>query len=126
MLDGEVEQFVNEEVMEIEPLEAIHVGSQGKGCDWVLERVKSLCHVSGMSYEGYEVEMEKLFRKIGGNRGKMHSPVASPAKSISKGKRELRGLKSTVKYDGKQGLVVSRRQPKRRVRGGAVVCSNDA
>ena len=61
-----VEQFVNEEVLEIDPLEAIHVGSKGKGCDWVLERVKSLCHVWGMSYEGYEVEMEKLFRKIEG------------------------------------------------------------
>jgi hypothetical protein len=120
LLEG-VKQFVNDEVLEIEPLEAIQVDSQGKGCDWVLERVKRLCHVWGMSYEGYEVEMEKLFRKIEGNRGKMHSPVASPVKSSSKGNRELRGLKSTINYDGKQGLVVKGKQPKERARGGAVV-----
>jgi hypothetical protein len=120
LLEG-VKQFVNDEVLEIEPLEAIQVDSQGKGCDWVLERVKRLCHVWGMSYEGYEVEMEKLFRKIEGNRGKMHSPVASPVKSSSKGNRELRGLKSTINYDGKQGLVVKGKQPKGRARGGAVV-----
>jgi hypothetical protein len=120
LLEG-VKQFVNDEVLEMEPLEAIQVESQGKGCDWVLERVKRLCHVWGMSYEGYEVEMEKLFRKIEGNRGKMHNPVVSPVKSSSKGKREIRGLKSTINYDGKQGLVVKGKQPKGRARGGAVV-----
>jgi hypothetical protein len=31
MFSGEVEQFVNKEVKEIEPLEVIHVGSKGKG-----------------------------------------------------------------------------------------------
>ena len=56
----------------------------------------------------------------------MHSPVASPAKSTSKGSRELRGLESTVNYDGKQGHAVRGQQPKRRVRGGVVVCLNDA
>jgi hypothetical protein len=125
LLEG-VKQFANEEVLDIEPLEAIQVESQVKGCDWVLERVKRLCHVWGISYEGYKVEMEKLFRKIEGNKGKLHSPVASPIKSISKGKRELRGLESTINYDGKQGLVVREKQPKRRVRGGAVICLNDA
>jgi hypothetical protein len=92
----------------------------------VLEKVKSLCHVWGMSYKGYEVEMEKLFYRIEENRGKMHSPVASPAKPISKGSRELRGLESTVNYDEKQGHVVRGQQPKRRARSGAVVCLNDA
>jgi hypothetical protein len=79
-----------------------------------------------MSCEGYEVEMEKLFRKIEGNRGKMYSPVASPTKATSKGSRELRGLKSTINYDGKQEHLIKGQQPKRRVRGGAVVCLNDA
>jgi hypothetical protein len=126
MIGGEVEQFVNEEVLEMEPLDAFHADSKGNGCDWVLERVKSLCHVWGMSCEGYEVEIEKLFRKIEGNKGKMNSPVASPAKATSKGSRELRGLESTINYDGKQGHVVRGQQSKRRVRGGAAVCLNDA
>jgi hypothetical protein len=126
MLGGEVEQSVNEEVLEIEPLDAFHADSKGKGSDWVLERVRSLCHVWGMSCEGYEVEMEKLFRKFEGNRGKMNSPVASSAKATPKGSRELKGLESTINYDGKQGHVVRGQQSKRRVRGGAAVCLNDA
>jgi hypothetical protein len=113
MLGGEVEQSVNEEVLEIEPLDAFHADSKGKDSDWVLERVKSLCHVWGMSCEGYEVEMEKLFHKIEGNRGKMNSPVASPAKATPKGSRELRSLESTINYDGKQGHVVRGQQSKR-------------
>ena len=85
MFSREVEQFLNEEVLEIGPLEAIHGGLNGKGCDWVLERLKSLCHVWGMSYEGYEVEMDKLFCKIEGNKGKMHNLVASLVKPAFKG-----------------------------------------
>jgi hypothetical protein len=42
MLSREVEQFVNEEVLEIEPLDAFHADSKGKGCDWVLESEKSM------------------------------------------------------------------------------------
>jgi hypothetical protein len=43
-----------------------------------------MCHVWGMSYEGYEGELEKLFRKIDGNRGKAYSPAATPSKSTLK------------------------------------------
>jgi hypothetical protein len=61
--------------------------------------------VWGMSYEGYEDEMEKLFHKINGNKGMEYSPAATPTKTSFKSNQELRGLKCTINYDGKQGIA---------------------
>lgn len=49
--------------------------------------------------------MEMLFRKIEGNRGKEYSPAVTPTKTTFKGNWELRGLKCTIKNDGKQGTT---------------------
>jgi hypothetical protein len=43
-----------------------------------------VCHVRGMSCEGYEGELEKLFRKREGNRGKAYSLVATLLNQPSK------------------------------------------
>jgi hypothetical protein len=47
----EGEQFIDVP-LEVEPLEAHPDCPEGKVCEWVIERVKGMCHVWGMSCEG--------------------------------------------------------------------------
>jgi hypothetical protein len=104
--------------LEVEPLEAHPDCPEGKVCEWVIERVKGMCHVWGMSCEGYEGELEKLFRKIESNRGKANSPVATPTKSNLRGNRELRGLQWNMNSEGKLGKEKRGKNQKQRARGG--------
>jgi hypothetical protein len=106
--------------LEIEPLEAYLNCPEGKVCEWVIERVKGMCHVWGMSCEGYEGELEKLFRKIENNRGKANSPAITPSKSTLRGKRELRGLQWNMNSEGKPGKEKRGKNQKQRARGGVV------
>jgi hypothetical protein len=106
--------------LEVEPLEAYPDCPEGKVCEWVIERVKGMCHVWGMSCEGYEGELEKLFRKIESNRGKANSPVATPTKSNLRGNRELRGLQWNMNSEGKLGKEKRGKNQKQRARGGVV------
>jgi hypothetical protein len=121
LVNVEGEKFIDVP-LEIEPLEAYPECPEGKVCEWVIERVKGMCHVWGMSCEGYEGELEKLFRKIEGNRGKAFSPAATPTKSTVKGNRELRGLQTTMNYDGKMGKENRGKKQKQRARGGGLFC----
>jgi hypothetical protein len=121
LVNVEGEKFIDVP-LEIEPLEAYPECPEGKVCEWVIERVKGMCHVWGMSCEGYEGELEKLFRKIEGNRGKAFSPAATPTKSTVKGNRELRGLQTTMNYDGKMGKENRGKKQKQRARGGGLLC----
>jgi hypothetical protein len=83
LVNVEGEQFIDVP-LEVEPLEAHPNCPEGKVCGWVIERVKGMCHVWGMSCEGYEGELEKLFQKIEGNRGKAYSLVATLLNQPSK------------------------------------------
>jgi hypothetical protein len=121
LVNVEGEKFIDVP-LEIEPLEAYPECPEGKVCEWVIERVKGMCHVWGMSCEGYEGELEKLFRKIEGNRGKAFNPAATPTKSTVKGNRELRGLQTTMNYDGKMGKENRGKKQKQRARGGGLLC----
>jgi hypothetical protein len=105
----------------IEPLEAYPSCPEGEVWEWVIERVKGLCHVWGMSCEGFEGELERLFRKIESNRGKATSPAATPVKSILKGKRELRGLEWNMNSEGKLGKGKRDKNQKQRARGGGCI-----
>jgi hypothetical protein len=107
--------------LEIEPLEAYPNCPEGKVCEWVIERVKGMCHVWGMSCEGYEGELEKLFRKIESNRGKAISPAATPSKSTLRGNRELRGLQWNMNSEGKLGEEKRGKNQKQRARGGGCI-----
>jgi hypothetical protein len=107
--------------LEIEPLEVYPNCPEGKVCEWVIERVKGMCHVWGMSCEGYEGELEKLFRKIESNRGKANSPAATPPKSTLRGKRELRGLQWNMNSEGKLGKEKRGKNQKQRARGGGCI-----
>jgi hypothetical protein len=115
-----VEQCATEEAQEVAPLTMI------SGREWLLDKVKELCQVWGMSYEGCEEELKALHHKIEGNRRKVHCPAGSPARSTCKGSRELRGLHSSINYDGKMGLAIRDQHTKKRARGGASIMSNDA
>ena len=117
LVEVEGEKFIDVP-LEIEPLEAHPNCPEGKVCEWIIERVKGMCHVWGMSCEGYEGELEKLFRKIESNRGKANSPAATPSKSIVKGNRELRGLQWNMNSKGKQGKEKRGKNQKQRARGG--------
>jgi hypothetical protein len=111
-----------DEPLEVEPLEAHPDSSEGKVCEWVIERVKGMCHVRGMSCEGYEGELEKLFCKIEGNKGKANSPAVTLSKSIVKGNRELRGLQWNMNDDGKLGKKNRGQHQKQRAKGGGLSC----
>jgi hypothetical protein len=115
-----VEQCAAEEVQEVVPLTMI------SGREWLLDKVKELCQVWGMSYEGCEEELKALYHKIEGNRRKVNCPAGSPARSTFKGSRELRGLHSSVNYDGKMGFATRDQHTKRKARGGGSLMSNDA
>jgi hypothetical protein len=119
LVNVEGEQFIDVP-LEVEPLEVHPECPKGKVCEWVIERVKGMCHVWGMSCEGYEGELEKLFRKIEGNRGKAYSLAATPSRSTLKGNRELRGLQWTMNYDGKMGKEKRGKKQKQRARGGGL------
>jgi hypothetical protein len=99
----------------IEPLEAHPNCPEGEVWEWVIDRVKGMCHVWGMS-----CELEKLFRKIESNRGKATSPAATPAKSILKGKRELRGLEWNMNSKGKLRKEKRGKNQKQKARGGGL------
>ena len=117
LVNVEGEQFINGP-LEVEPLEAHPNYLEGKVCEWVIERVKGMCHVWGMSCEGYEGELEKLFRRIESNRGKANSPAATPSKSTFKGNRELRGLQWNMNSEGKLGKEKRGKNQKQRARAG--------
>jgi hypothetical protein len=117
LVNVEGEQFIDVP-LEVEPLEAHPDCPEGKVCEWVIERVKGMCHVWGMSCEGYEGELEKLFRKIESNRGKANSPAATPTKSTLRGNRELRGLQWNMNSEGKLGKEKGGKNQKQRARGG--------
>jgi hypothetical protein len=51
LVNVEGEQFIDVP-LEVEPLEAHPDCPEGKVCEWVIERVKGMCHVWGMSCEG--------------------------------------------------------------------------
>jgi hypothetical protein len=114
------EQCAAEEVQEVAPLTTIC------GHEWLYDKVKELFQVWGMSCEGCEEELKALYHKIEGNRRKVHCPAMSPTKSSCKGSRELRGLHSSVNYDGKMGLAIRDQHTKKRARGGRSIMSNDA
>jgi hypothetical protein len=116
---GSLVNVVGDDVpLAIEPLKAHPNCPEGEVWEWVIERVKGMCHVWGMSCEGYEGELERLFRKIESNRGKATSPAATPAKSILKGKRELRGLEWNMNSEGKLVKEKRGKNQKQRARGG--------
>jgi hypothetical protein len=119
LVNVEGEQFIDVP-LEVEPLEAHPDCPKGKVCEWVIERVKGMCHVWGMSCEGYKGELEKLFRKIEGNRGKAYNPATTPSKSTLKGNRGLRGLQWNMNYDGKMGKENRGKKQKQRARGGVL------
>jgi hypothetical protein len=117
LVNVEGEQFIDVP-LEVEPLEAHPDCPEGKVCEWVIERVKGMCHVWCMSCEGYEGELEKLFRKMESNRGKANSPAATPTKSTFRGNRELRGLQWNMNSEGKLGKEKRGKNQKQRARGG--------
>lgn len=57
--------------------------------DWVFERVKTFCHVVGLSCEGFEDQMLAPFYAIEASRH--HSRVIQNFRTTKKGNRELRG-----------------------------------
>lgn len=74
-------QLSNEEVLEVEPLDA-HRGDMPEGatlnkaeaCEWVVERVKGFFHIVGLSFDGHEKQMMDLFSAIEDNRKNSPSP----------------------------------------------------
>ena len=92
-----------------EPLQ-IQFPDYGRGdlSTWVLRMVSSFRHMVGISCEGYESELLDLFVALERDRGSVGS--LSPTRSGGKMMRELKGLKSSINYDG--GDASSRRNSK--------------
>jgi hypothetical protein len=93
--------------------------------DWVFQRVKSSCHVVGLSCEGFEEQMMVLFTEIETSRNQ--NGVIGDSKFCSKleitGKnRELKRLVCSINYvskgghsngdKGKRGVIVCLMKPK--------------
>lgn len=67
---------------------------------WVLDMVSSFKDLVGLSCDGYENELMALFSILEKDRG--NSGVVTPGKSSGKFLRELKGLKSSINYEGKK------------------------
>jgi hypothetical protein len=106
-------QLSNEEVLEVEPLEA-QQGDMLKGttlnkaeaCEWVVERVKGFCHIVDLSFSRHEKQMMNPFKAIKDNRKNTPNPLVPKTKTTSKGKRELQRLTCSINYDGKKGNAI--------------------
>ncbi|KAB1216497.1 hypothetical protein CJ030_MR4G023090 [Morella rubra] len=81
---------------------------RGEPSNWVLHMVSSFSHMVGVSCEGYQSELLDLFVALERDRGSVGT--ITPHRSGGKMMRELKGLKSSINYDG--GDVSSRRNRK--------------
>lgn len=68
--------------------------------DWVLQRVKEIYRVVGLSCEAYEHFMPLLTTIEAGRHQK---DLVSKSKLVNKGNRELKLLACTINYDPKGG-----------------------
>lgn len=99
-------------VLDLEPLAVCaHAGGRDDSLtkfvtfDWVLELVSSFRHLVGISCVGHEEELMNVFAALEKERG--NCCTKTPSKLGGKFVKELKGLKSSVNYDGK--MYVSRK-----------------
>ena len=83
-----------------------------EGCpeifDWVNARYKAFRKLVGASYEGYEREVIALLISIEARRNQRkpaHTEPRTPKKQGNKGRRELKGLVSSINYDSRAKKV---------------------
>lgn len=67
--------------------------------DWVLRLVSFVRQVVGVSCEGHEEKLMSLFTSL--EREIFQNGSKTSCKSVGRGLRELKGLSSTVNYEGK-------------------------
>ncbi|KAB1211177.1 HEAT repeat-containing protein 5B [Morella rubra] len=89
----------------IQPLQIrFLVSEEGEGSDpfepsrWVIKMVSSFRNMVGVSCEGYENEMMNLFEAL--ERDRIQVNRKTPSRSGGKMLRELKGLESTINYNG--------------------------
>lgn len=99
-----------------EPLQICYPSFEGKldsvkfePSRWVLRMVNSFRHLVGVSYEGYEQKLVDLFKALEMDRARVCRQ--SFCKSGGKMVRELKGLVSTINYEG-QASSTSKRNRK--------------
>lgn len=68
---------------------------------WVLQTLKEICHVMGISCEGFEEELLALFAAIEASNSKQAS--ASCSSLGKRGSRELKSLVCSINYDANSG-----------------------
>jgi hypothetical protein len=76
--------------------------------DWVNGRYKAFGKLVGASYEGYEREVIALLISIEARRNQRkpaHTEPRTPKKQGNKGRRELKGLVSSINYDSRAKKV---------------------
>jgi hypothetical protein len=103
----EVGEFLGDsekEVVNVDPLavcfpsDKMEGSKELGGSDWVLDMVPSFRHLVGVSCEGHEKELRELFVAL--EKDRVQSSLKKPAKSGKKLVRELKGLNSSVNYEG--------------------------
>ena len=134
VVDGEaVEGQKDAEPLSVEPLAVAFpsgaetagnkVGKDNgrKASDWVLRRQKAIGKLLGANYEGYEQAVEKLLLDIEARHIQRKANMVGSRKTSSSGRkgcRELKGLVSSINY---QGRDIREGKGKEKVQGGAVV-----
>lgn len=98
--NGVVEREVSQAVIELalSPTPLVS-SSKSKNSEWVLSMVISFRHLVGVSCEDHEEELRSLFATLKNERNL--SCAKTPSKSGSHCLRELKGLNSSVYYEGK-------------------------
>lgn len=101
---------VGEELEGSEPL-SVHPLAMGAeqgapnlvSSNWVVQRVKNLCHLVGLSCDGFEDQMLALFSAIEASRNHTFAGYVSGVcfKAGTKGNQELKRLDSSVNYDNR-------------------------
>lgn len=91
--------------------------------DWVIQKVKTFCHVAGLSCEGFEDKMMALFTAIEASRQHivLTSSPSSLSQSLNRGHRELKRLACSINYDHKGG-----HSSKGKKRGGVQLVLNES
>ncbi len=92
-----------------------------KPSDWVQRKQKGVGKVLGASYEGYEQAVTKLLMDIEARHLQRKANLADlrrPPSSGRKCNRELKGLGSSINYEGRHSREA---KGKGKAQGGAVV-----
>jgi hypothetical protein len=72
--------------------------------NWVAQRVKNLCHLVGLSCDGFRIKCWRYFLRLKLEEVRLASYVSEVCfKAGTKGNQELKRLDSSINYDKNKG-----------------------